>query len=174
MKDNIINIININLSEYKEPNRYNNGYFMAVFCDAMKAIACNRKMAASAKDVLYYLVASADQDNHINVNTTLIASEMKLDRSTVHKALKTLTKMRLLGRDAKTNSYRLSPNLINIVNPRFAYYGNTKRLNKMILPELLSQDGKTPLIPGTISTYSWDNPCEPPLDDIDIQDNSKK
>jgi len=64
---------------------------------------------------------------------------------TVYRAINTLIAMQLIcqKQSGHNSMFCLSD---KIINPRIAFKGNTTRMNKYMIPPILSPDGKTPLI----------------------------
>lgn len=137
------------VSVAKEATRgYDNGTFIPVFQDALGAIARDTKLTGMTLRVLCFLLSRVQPNNRIYINRTEIAEILCCDISSVSRAINTLIKMNIIcsdGSDTTQHHYTMSP---NIINPRLAYHGNTRKLKKNTLPVLLSSDGNHPLIQG--------------------------
>ena len=140
------NVAYINVQNITIPNEvaghkgYSNGHFLPVFQDAFCAIACNTQIKAGTIRILMYLLSIVDENNRIMGSTKTIAKHLGLSGDTVRRAISQLVSMQIICRISDTfhqNIYELTD---KIINPRLAYKGNTRKLNKKSLPLLLSPE----------------------------------
>lgn len=145
---NDLNITQINIVTTPGNSVRSNGKYIAVFQDALYFLSKDLGLKGVVLRLLLYLLATVDNTNRVNVDAQYIASLLKCDPSSVYRAIRQLTKMNIICHDEhlSTKAFRLSR---EIINPRMAYWGNTLKLKKDILPELLNTQGES-LIPGTV------------------------
>lgn len=149
----IINVGNIVINSPGLKNGYYNGRFIPVFQDALLAIVCNENVKPGTIRVMNYLMSVVDEKNCITESVQTIANHLHISDDTVRRALSQLIQMQVLCRKSDTGDrcdvYALSDKLMN---PRLAYKGNTRLLNKDFLPPLLSPmstaTNNVPLIVG--------------------------
>lgn len=155
-KNIINNIAEINIV-IAERGIHNNGDFIPVFTREYEAILSNDKMTDKTARILGILICNVDNNNRITTSIQEIAEELKCNNSTVYRALKTLEEMQIICRsgDRHGGKYELSTKLMN---PRLAFYGNTRKLIKDKLPLLMRPDGKTPLLPEVCMIPDFDLP----------------
>lgn len=131
-------------------NSYNNGPFVAVFQVELGAVAESKELKLNDFRVLLFMMASVDSSNCIITSVEMISRRLDCAPQSVYRALRKLEKMHILCHhrtiDRGINKYEL----LNMINPRLAYHGNTRKLMKQCLPLITKEDGKTPLIGGEI------------------------
>ena len=132
-------------------NSYNNGPFVAVFQVELGAVAESKELKLNDLRVLLFMMASVDSSNCIITSVEMISRRLDCATQSVYRALRKLEKMHILCHqktiDRGINKYELT---LNMINPRLAYHGNTRKLMKQCLPLITKEDGKTPLISGEI------------------------
>ena len=133
-------------------NNYNNGSFMAVFQVELGGLARSKELKLNDHRVLEFLVSCVDNYNCIVTSVDSISRELDCAPQSVYRALHKLEKMHILCHhktiDRGIHKYELN---LSMINPRLAYHGNTRKLEKKILPLITKEDGITPLIPGEIA-----------------------
>ena len=145
-KNVINNIAQINIV-VADKGLYNNGDFIPVFTQEYEAILSNEKITDKTARILGILICNVDSNNRITTSIRDVAKELKCNESTVYRALKILERMQIICHSGNKHGrkYELSTKLMN---PRLAFYGNTRRLVKEQLPLLMTPDGETPLLPN--------------------------
>ena len=135
---------------YENQYSYNNGEFSVVFNKEFDAIACSKDITQTDLRVLIHMVTNMDRNNRITVTIDEVASSTHCSRSSIYRALNKLVNMQIICQKAGSSHEKLFELSSKLINPRLAFHGNSRKLKKHILPELLSPDGKTGLIPGTV------------------------
>ena len=137
----IINVGNLVINSPGPKSGYFNGRFIPVFQDPLLAITCNKNVKPGTLRVLLYLISVVDDNNCISESVQSIANHLCISDDTVRRALTQLLQMQVICRKSDTGDrldvYELTD---KIMNPRLAYKGNTKLLNKAQLPNLLAPD----------------------------------
>ena len=129
-------------------NKYENGYYMAVFQRELAALVQDTDLKLNDYRILLLMMAYVDNNNCITISVKEITACLGCVKSTVYRTLQKLERMRIICLRSSTidkdfRKYELSQRLIN---PRLAYYGNTQQLRKHNLPFILKADGVTPLL----------------------------
>lgn len=160
MKNIVNNIAQLNII-IREKGLYNNGDFIPVFTKEYEAILTNAPISDKTIRILGVLICNVDNNNRITSSAQEIAKKLNCNKSTVYRALNTLERMHIIchNGDKRGGKYELSTKLMN---PRLAFYGNTRRLVKEQLPLILSSDGETPLLPDVcrIPALDFDEDAE--------------
>ena len=141
-----ITVINIGNIIVTGQNGYNNGAFVPVFLDELYGIAINKNITDKAVRLLIFLIAKIEKDNLVDVRISDIISATDMSKSCAYRCIKQLIAMRLLCRGESRNTYHL-PQYKRIISPRIAYYGNTRKIHKERVPELLDPKTLLPLVP---------------------------
>jgi len=158
---NKIETINVQAIVVDDQSGYHNGAFIPVFQDAILAIARNDAIKSGTLRVLCFILGTVDEKNRFVVEIKDIALYLKISDDTVSRAIKQLIEMNIICRveGARDRSrYVLSD---KILNPRVAYKGNTRKLNKDNLPILLVPGGKNPLIPEVFNHSEFGEDFDP-------------
>ena len=133
---------------------YNNGRFIPSFRDAHLALAKSSDLAASDFKVIHYILSIVDENNAFRFDPQEAANLLSLDVKTVKRSIKKLAAMQFICIDKNNKRrYLLGEYLLN---PRVGFVGNTRKINKENLPNLISRDG-TPMIPEAIISTVTDN-----------------
>ena len=155
--ENNITVINIGNIIVSGRDGYNNGAFVPVFLDELYGISTNKNITDKAVRLLIFLIAKIEKDNLVDVCVKDIIAETDMSKSCAYRCIKQLIAMRLLCRGESKNTYHLTQ-YKRVISPRIAYYGNTRKIQKLKVPELL--DPKT-LLPLVQKPNEW----APPFDD---------
>lgn len=140
--------INIQTIVYADSSSYNNGHFTPVFQDAILAIACNPDVKPGTRRVLEYILGTVDENNCFNEELTDIANHLGCSEDTVERAIKQLVSMHIICKKEGARDRSLYELSDKILNPRFAFKGNTRKLRKDAMPVLLAPGTEAPLIPS--------------------------
>ena len=138
----IINLGNIIVSG--GDTRYNNGAFVPVFLEDLYWLSVNSNIADKTIRLLIFLLAKIERDNQVRVEIADIIHETKMSRASAYRCIKQLISMRLLCRGTSKCTYQIQ--IQHIISPRIAFYGNTRRINRGAVPELLDPKTHEPLI----------------------------
>lgn len=147
--------INIQHIVYSDRSSYNNGHFIPVFQDAIRAIACNRYVKPGTRRVLDYILGTVDENNCFYEELTDIANNLSCSEDTVERALKQLVAMHIICKKEGARDRSLYELSDKILNPRFAFKGNTRKLRKDDMPVLLDPGAAAPLIPSLFDTLDF-------------------
>lgn len=141
---NVTNIAEINIV-LADRAVYHNGGFIPVFQKELESIVINKGLTDKTLRVLVLILCYVDENNRISISGDEMSRMLNCNRSTIYRALNVLVKMNVICK-SKSDSrvYVLRPQLLN---PRLAFKGNTKRLLKENLPLLMAPDGETLLLP---------------------------
>lgn len=153
--DVVINLAQINIQNivYADRSSYNNGHFIPVFQDAIRALACNQNVKPGTRRVLDYIIGTVDENNCFYEELGDIAKNLGCSDDTVERAIKQLVSMHIICKKEGARDRSLYELSDKILNPRFAYKGNTRKLRKDNMPILLDPKTSALLIPSV-----FDNP----------------
>lgn len=140
--------INIQNVVYADRSSYNNGHFIPVFQDAIRAIACNPFVKPGTLRVLDYILGTVDENNCFFQELADIASSIGCSEDTVERAIKQLVSMHVICKKEGARDRSLYELSDKILNPRLAFKGNTRKLRKDDMPVLLTPETVAPLIPS--------------------------
>lgn len=158
--ENNITVINIGNIIVSGRHGYNNGAFVPVFLDELYGISTNKNITDKAVRLLIFLIAKIEKDNLVDVRVNDIIAETDMSKSCAYRCLKQLIAMRLLCR-GESNTYHL-PQYKRLISPRIAYYGNTRKIHKEKVPELLDPKTLLPLVrkPNEWTPFFDDDDCD--------------
>lgn len=139
--------INIQNVVYSDRSSYNNGRFIPVFQDAIRAIACNPSVKPGTRRVLDYIIGTVDENNCFYEELADIAINLGCSEDTVERAIKQLISMQVICKKEGARDRSLYELSDKILNPRIAFKGNTRKLRKEDMPILLEPGTSAPLIP---------------------------
>lgn len=146
----ITNLAQINIQNivYTDRSSYNNGHFIPVFQDAIRAIACNPDVKPGTLRILDYILGTVDENNCFYEELSDIANNLGCSEDTVERAIKQLVSMHVICKKEGARDRSLYELSDKILNPRFAFKGNTRKLRKDAMPILLDPGAVVPLIPS--------------------------
>ena len=146
----ITNLAQINIQNvvYADRSSYNNGHFIPVFQDAIRAIACNQSVKPGTRRVLDYILGTVDENNCFYEELVDIANNLGCSEDTVERAIKQLISMHVICKKEGARDRSLYELSDKILNPRIAFKGNTRKLRKNDMPILLAPGTSAPLIPS--------------------------
>lgn len=147
--------INIQNVVYADRSSYNNGHFIPVFQDAIRAIACNSSVKPGTRRVLDYILGTVDENNCFYEELSDIASNLGCSEDTVERAIKQLVSMHVICKKEGARDRSLYELSDKILNPRFAFKGNTRKLRKDDMPILLDPGAEVPLIPSLFDNQDF-------------------
>lgn len=147
--------INIQNIVYADRSSYNNGHFIPVFQDAIRAIACNSSVKPGTRRVLDYILGTVDENNCFYEELSDIASNLGCSEDTVERAIKQLVSMHVICKKEGARDRSLYELSDKILNPRFAFKGNTRKLRKDDMPILLDPGAVVPLIPSLFDNQDF-------------------
>ena len=145
-QENKITVINISNIIVNGHEGYNNGAFVPVFLDELYWISINKNITDKAVRLLLFLIAKIEKDNLVDVRISDITAATDMSKASAYRCVKQLIAMRLLCRGEAKNTYHL-PQYKRLISPRIAYYGNTRKIHKERVPELLDPKTLRPLVP---------------------------
>ena len=150
MENPIIRQVSITEIKVSGQEQYTNGDFIPMFIDVLQGIAKDDKMKPTTLRVLLYILTIVDKNNEVQIDITDISEQIGLGKTSVYKAVGHLITMNVLCHDPNHKTKRKGKFKLNlyVLNPRVAYRGNTRKINKYLAPVVLSSDGETPLLPS--------------------------
>ena len=150
MEDLIIRQVSITEIKVSGQEQYTNGDFIPMFIDVLQGIAKDDKMKPTTLRVLLYILTIVDKNNYVHIDITDISEQIGLGKTSVYKAIGYLITMNVLCHDPNHKTRIKGKFKLNlyVLNPRVAYRGNTRKINKYLAPAILSSDGETPLLPS--------------------------
>ena len=153
----ITNLAQINIQKvvYADRSSYNNGHFIPVFQDAIRAIACNPDVKPGTRRVLDYILGTVDENNCFYEELADIANNLGCSEDTVERAIKQLVSMHIICKKEGARDRSLYELSDKILNPRFAFKGNTRKLRKDDMPILLEPGTSAPLIPSLFDSQDF-------------------
>lgn len=150
MENLIIRQVSITEIKVSGQEQYTNGDFIPMFIDVLQGIAKDDKIKPTTLRVLLYILTIVDKNNDVHIDITDISEQLGLGKTSVYQAIGHLISMNILCHDPNHKTKRKGKFKLNlyVLNPRVAYRGNTRKINKYLAPVILSSDGETPLLPS--------------------------
>ena len=144
--DNNITVININNIVINGKENYKNGNFIPLFIDTLFWLVTSSHVSNPALRVLLYLLSQIDKHNQVTVDVNELVGNLNMKRRTIYNAIRDLKGMRILCKTSNNDNRKYQIKLY-IINPRLAFYGNTRKINRRLAPEIRVPNGDEPLIP---------------------------
>ena len=124
-------------------DHYNNGDFIPIFLDELFWLAV--KLCDTTLRVLVYLLSQTDKNNQVTIDIEDMMECLAIKKTSAYKSISTLKTMQILCKAKESKKkYKIS---LCVINPRLAYRGNTRKINKHLAPVILEPNGKFELIP---------------------------
>lgn len=123
-----------------------NGTFVPFFQDAAISISGCPDLTGTDLQLIFYILGTLDENNVCSLPSSMVAERIGRTRQAVRKSIKKLIDQKYLCVDEHhPNSYLVGEFLLN---PRIAYRGNTRELDKSQLPQPIMRNGLPLLIGG--------------------------
>lgn len=117
-------------------HKYNNGGFITVFQQAMKAIAIYGDLSKSEYQLLVWLLGSAGVDGSVDTSLDAISEDLNMSKSMISRAIKALVLRNIIIRrdgnryDRQALPMELSLNSYDQINYNLAYNGKASQFGQ--------------------------------------------
>lgn len=142
------------------PKAYENGRFVPIFQDAAAAIAIAENLTGVDLKLLFYILSVLDESNGFTIIAAKVAELLLTTRQSINRSVKKLIAMKIIcaDEDNSKHSFKLGEYLLN---PRIAYWGDTRTIDKTKLPIPVNNETGEILLLGALDNpdacddYTW-------------------
>lgn len=141
------------------PKAYENGRFVPIFQDAAAAIAMAENLTGVDLKLMFLIISTLDERNSFKIIPTKVAERLNVTRQAISKSVKKLIDMKIICADENDpNNYKLGE---YVLNPRIAFWGDTRSIDKTKLPIPVNNETGEILLLGALDSrdtpddYTW-------------------